>query len=121
MAEKDFIKDGMGNEEIIATIKEIIAKKELDENKKLNDFDKYEKLKNEFTFFADRYPMLFELTLKNQDFDWNSLNYFLKMRNNIIENKMTSEDASIKVGKEWFDRHINVNKLPNNKNKRQKK
>ena len=67
MAEKDFIKDGMGNEEIIATIKEIIAKKELDENKKLNDFDKYEKLKNEFTFFADRYPMLFELTLKNQD------------------------------------------------------
>ena len=42
MAEKDFIKDGMGNEEIIATIKEIIAKKELDENKKLNDLVKSE-------------------------------------------------------------------------------
>ncbi len=118
MAEKDFIKDGLTNEVIISTIKEILEKKNLDENKNLNEMDKYEKFKKEYNFFADRYPMLFELTLRNQDFDWNSLNYFLEMRNKIIDNQMTSEDASIKVGKEWFNKHININKLPKNKKRK---
>jgi len=121
MAEKDFIKDGLDNDTIIQTIKEILEKKNLDENKKIGEMELYEKFKNEYKFFSERYPMLFELTLRNHEFDWNSLNYFLNMRNKIIEDKMTSEDASIKVGKEWFDKHIDIAKLPNNKNKRHKK
>ena len=28
---------------------------------------------------------------------------------------MTTEEASIKVGKDWFDKHIDTNKIPNNK------
>lgn len=115
MADKDFIKDGMDNDKLIQTIKEILEKKNLDENKKLEEMELYEKLKKEFNFFSERYPMLFELTLRNQEFDWNALNYFLMMRNKIIDNKMTTEEASIKVGKDWFDKHIDTNKIPNNK------
>lgn len=116
--EKEFIKDGLTNEEIIMTIKEIIEKKKLDENKKIDVNERYEKLKKEFDFFSTRYPMLFDLTLRDNEFDWNSLNYFMNMRKNIIENKMTSEDATIKVGKDWFDKHIDISKLEKNKKQR---
>ena len=54
MAEKDFLKDGMGNDEIVEVIKEIIQKKKLDENKKLDELARYEKFKNEFEFFSTR-------------------------------------------------------------------
>ena len=48
MADKDFIKDGMDNDKLIQTIKEILEKKNLDENKKLEEMELYEKLKKEF-------------------------------------------------------------------------
>jgi hypothetical protein len=118
MSEKDFLKDGMGNDEIVKVIKEIIEKKKLDENKRLGELERYEKLKNEFEFFSTRYPMLFDLSVRDGDFDWNSLNYFLSMRAKIIEDKMTSENASIKVGKEWFDKHIDTSRLHKNKKHR---
>jgi len=118
MSEKEFIKDGLTNEDIIVVIKDILDKKKLDENKRLNENDRFEKLKNEFDFFATRYPMLFDLTLRDGEFDWVSLNYFLTMRNKIINNEMTSENVTIKVGKDWFDKHIDVSKMEKNKKQR---
>jgi len=115
MSEKDFIKDGLKNDELISIIKEIIEKKNLDENKNLNINDKYEKLKLEYDFFSSRYPMLFDLTLRDGPFDWDSLNYFLTIRNKIINNEITNENASIKVGKEWFDKHVDTRNLHKNK------
>ncbi len=91
---KDFIKDGLGNDEIIETIKAILKRKQESDVKSLKDMKKFEKVKVDFEFFADRYPMLFDLTLRDGEFDWNSLNYFLMMRQKIIDDKMTSEDAS---------------------------
>jgi len=116
-----FIEDGLTNDAIIEVIKNIIKRKDEDDIKQLNEFDKYTKLKTEFELFETRYPMLFEMTTRNDNFDWNALNYFLMMRTRIIEKKMTNEEASVKVGKEWFDKFVDVNKLnENKKNKKQR-
>ena len=102
--DKDFIKDGFTNDEIIQTIKDIIKRKgEITFN---DDNDKFEKLKNEFPKFAERYLMLFEMVIRDGDFDWNSFNYMIKMRNKIINNNMTAEEASAKVGQDWYDKYV---------------
>ena len=44
------------------------------------------------------------MVVQEEGFEYQNLEYFLKMRENIVQNKMTSEDASIKVGQEWFDK-----------------
>jgi len=122
MADKDFIKDGMTNEQIVETIIAVRKRNQEADIKGLNEMDKYNKLKEEFEFFSDRYPMLFDMSTRDGEFDWSSLNYFLNMRNRIINNQMTSEEASQKVGKEWFDKFVDVDNLNKNKNgKKQRK
>ena len=111
---KDFINDGMTNEELVKTINEIIKRK--NEMVFNDDNDKFEKLKNEFPKFANRYLMLFELVIRNEEFDWNSFNYMIGMRNKIINDEMTSEDASKRVGEDWFNKYIDTSKI----NKRRK-
>ena len=96
--DKEFLKDGMTNEELVSVINEIIKRKK--EIKFKDDNDKFEKLKDEFPKFAERYLMLFEMVIRDGEFDWNSFNYMMKMRNMIINDKMTAEDASKKVGKD---------------------
>ena len=49
--EKDFIKDGLTNEEIMTTIKEIRYKI------KTSSKNNYDSLKKEYNFFSERYPM----------------------------------------------------------------
>jgi len=115
MEKKDFIKDGLSNEEIILTIKKIIERNKEDDIRKLTEMDKYEKLKEEFNFFSDRYPMLFELSTRNENFNWNNLFYMLNMRNKIINDEMTSEDASKVVGKDWYDKYVDIKSIPKNK------
>lgn len=122
MADKDFIKDGMTNEQIIETIKAVRKRNQEADIRVLNEMDKYNKLKEEFEFFSDRYPMLFDMSTREGEFDWSSLNYFLNMRNRIINNQMSSEEASQKIGKEWFDKFVDVDNLNKNKNaKKQRK
>lgn len=102
--DKDFLKDGMTNEELIKEINNIIKrKKEISYN---DDNDKFEKLRTEFPKFAERYVMLFEMVIRDGDFDWNSFNYMINMRNKIINNKMTAEEASAKVGQDWYDKFV---------------
>ena len=50
--------------------------------------------------------MLFEMVIRDGDFDWKSFNYMINMRNNIINNNMTSEEASKKVGQDWYDKYV---------------
>jgi len=111
--DKDFVKDGMTTDELIENINSIIKRKK--EITYKNDNEKYEILKNEFPKFAERYLMLFEMVIRDEDFDWNSFNYMINMRNKIINNEITSEDASIKVGQEWFDKHIDKSKFKKRK------
>jgi len=121
MSQKDFISDGLTNEDIINVIKEIRNKIKTDIylNEK-NDDIRYEKLKSEYEFFSSRYPMLFELSIKNENFDWDSLNYMLSMRSKIENDELTSEKASTIVGRVWYDKHINIEDVPH-KNKKQRK
>ena len=117
---KDFVNDGMTNEELVETIKKIIDRK----NKGIlnkeysDDNDKFEKLKNEFPKFSERYLMLFELVIRNEELDWNSFNYMIGMRNKIINNEMSSEEASKKVGQVWFDKYVDVSKMGDNKKRK---
>jgi hypothetical protein len=102
--DKEFLIDGMTNEELIDNINNIIKRKK--EISYTDDNDKFEKLKNEFPKFAERYIMLFEMVIRDEDFDWNSFNYMINMRNKIINNKMSAEDASKKVGQDWYDKYV---------------
>jgi hypothetical protein len=113
--EKEFISDGLSNEELVVTISNIIKRKNEDEIKKLSDMDKFEKLRGEFKFFSERYPMLFEMAIRDDNFPWDNLSYMLNMRKKIINDEMTSENASKIVGKEWFDKYVDVMGAPPNK------
>lgn len=119
MAEKDFIKDGLSNEDIIVNIKAVIKRKDEEDIKKLAEMEKYQKLQSEFEFFSDRYPMLFDIATRDDEpFDWEALNYFLTMRSRVINNQITNEQASIKVGKEWFDKFVDVSNFKKTKKQR---
>jgi len=119
MAEvKDFISDGLTNDEIIKNVSMIIKDNKTDEYKNMDGNEKYEKLKLKYDFFANRYPMLFELALKDEIFPWDNLNYMLSMRNKIINNELTSEGASKIVGEKWFDKYVDTSTMT--KQKKQK-
>lgn len=110
--DKKFLEDGMSTTDIRKTvqyIREFIGK-----GGNMSMEDRVNKLKSEHAFFADRYPMLFDMCIK-PDFNYDHLNYFLTMRDKIIDNKISADDASKQVGKEWFDKFVDVSKLENKK------
>ena len=100
--EKDFIKDGLTNEDIIRTIKEIRSKIKTSSN------DNYENLKKEYNFFSERYPMLFEIATRNEEFNWDNLNKMLEMRKKIEDDKITSDKASVIIGQQYYDKYVNI-------------
>ncbi len=112
---KDFIEDGMSNDDIIKTIKDIRQRMKDDDIKNLREEDRYVKLKEEFNFFSTRYAMLYELSIRKDEFDWKSLEYMLNMRNLIINNEMSAESVTKKVGQDWFDKYVDKSKLKKNK------
>jgi len=106
----DFVKDGLDTQNIRNTIKDI--KLYIDNNKKTTDHEEIiSKLKLDFAFFAQRYPMLFAMVTKQGEFDSSSLEYFLNMREKIIANELTSDEASKQVGQDWFDKYVDTSKL----------
>lgn len=111
---KEFINDGLTNDEIIKTVYNIIMRSK--ECKDITNSDeKYEKLKKEFSFFSTRYPMLFDLAIRDEQFPWDNLNYMLNMRNKIINDEMTSEKASKVVGEQWFNKYVDTSTMTKNK------
>jgi hypothetical protein len=112
MDKKDFVEDGLSTNEIREKIKSIRQYLKNPNNNTLEQ--KIEYLKLTESFFVERYPFLFDMCIKD-DFNYETLNYFLDMRDNIINNKMSSEEASKKVGQEWFDKNIDVSKIKKNK------
>jgi hypothetical protein len=101
--EKDFIKDGLTNEDIIKTIKEIRNK-----IKKSPSENNYENLKKEYDFFSTRYPMLFEISTRNEPFNWDNLNKMLEMRKKVEKNEITSDKASVIIGQQYYDKYVNI-------------
>tara|TARA_Y100000389_G_C17448140_1_gene512909 strand:+ start:671 stop:1018 length:348 start_codon:yes stop_codon:yes gene_type:complete len=103
----EFIKDGYTNEELMKKITEIREKYVLNENKLTNDIIEKE-IKVKYSFFNERYPFLFDMILK-KDLDVNTLNYMLKMRNDIVNNNVSFEKASEKIGLDMYDKYQNNN------------
>uniref|UniRef100_A0A6C0J001 Uncharacterized protein n=1 Tax=viral metagenome TaxID=1070528 RepID=A0A6C0J001_9ZZZZ len=100
--DKDFVKDGLSTEDIKKTVKAI---RFTIEYSKVKDNALIDKLKKEYEFFSTRYPMLFDMAVRFDNFDYDSFDYMIKMREKIINNNLSVKEASEKVGKEWFDKY----------------
>jgi hypothetical protein len=109
---KDFVEDGMSTTEIRKTVQQIRAYIEKGGAASLED--RIAQLTLDHAFFAERYPVLFELCTRS-DFNFNHLNYFLNKRDEIIQDKVSVEEQSKSVGKEWFDKFVDVSKLEKKK------
>jgi len=107
---KDFVQDGLETNDIRKTIMDIREYIKIHGVSMTNEL-LIETLQKQYEFFAKRYPMLFNMACTAQKFDYQSLDYFLNMRDNIINDKISSEDASKKVGQEWFDKYVDVSKF----------
>ena len=104
----DFVKDGMETADIKTMVQDIVLY--MTENKA--KYSSHEELliglKNSIEgilFFEERYPMLFAMVTKEEGFEYSSLEYFLGMRDKIINNQLSSEQASKEVGQVWFDKY----------------
>lgn len=100
--EKDFIKDGLTNDDIISTIKEIRSKIKTSSN------NNYENLKKEYNFFSERYPMLFELSTRKEEFNWDNLIKMLEMRKKIQNDEISNDKASVIIGQQYYDKYVNI-------------
>ena len=104
----DFVKDGMETADIRAMVQDIVVY--TTENK--TKYSSHEELLHEMKksiegilFFEERYPMLYAMVTKEEGFEYSSLEYFLEMREKIVNNQLTSEQASKVVGQVWFDKY----------------
>ena len=109
----DFVKDGMETADIRAMVQDIVLY--ITENKGKNSshdelLNKMKKSIEGILFFEERYPMLYAMVTKEEGFEYSSLEYFLEMREKIVNNQLTSEQASKVVGQVWFDKYY---KKPN--------
>ena len=106
----DFVKDGLDTQDIRNTVNNI--RKYIDENKDNISYDKMlSRLNKDHEFFAQRYPMLFSMVTKQEGFDFSSLEYFLSMRDRIISKELTADEASKKVGEDWFNKYVDVSNI----------
>lgn len=108
--DQEFVKDGLQTHDIRKIIKDIRLYIATNKNTKSND-EIVRKLKKDYDFFATRYPMLFSMATKQEEFDYTSLEYFLNMRDRVISNEMSVDQASVQVGEEWFKKHVDMSKL----------
>ena len=103
----DFVKDGMETNEIRNVVQDIMLY--IEENRNKMEFKEIiASLKDNIDrveFFEKRYPMLYQMVTKEGGFEYQSLEYFLKMRECIIQNQMTTDEASKIVGQQWFDKY----------------
>ena len=110
---KDFVKDGMTTDDIKKTVRVIREYLEKDSNVSIED--RLKKIELDNKFFIERYPMLYELVIRDT-FNYDNLNYFLNMREKVINDKISSEEASKVVGSEWFAKHVDISKIKSDKN-----
>jgi hypothetical protein len=107
--EPDFLSDGLDNKAICDIVQDIMAI--IHDNKGNTAPAPHSQIVNKissddkFKFFIERYPMLFDMVTKETGFEYASLEYFLSMREEIIKQRITSEEASKQVGQVWFDKY----------------
>ena len=104
----DFVKDGMETADIRAMVQDIVLYITENKGKHTSHDELLNKMKKSIEgilFFEERYPMLYAMVTKEEGFEYSSLEYFLEMREKIVNNQLTSEQASKVVGQVWFDKY----------------
>jgi hypothetical protein len=104
----DFVKDGMETEDIKMMVQDIMLFMTENKAKYGSHEELLKQLKKSIEgilFFEERYPMLYAMVTKEEGFEYSSLEYFLQMREKIINNQLSSEQASKQVGQVWFDKY----------------
>ena len=108
-SQQTFVEDGMTTSDIRKTVNTI--RQYIEKGGSTSMEDRIKKLKQDHSFFSERYPMLFDMCVR-PDFDFNSLNYFLQKRDEIIEKNKSVDDVSKEVGQDWFNKYVDVSKIP---------
>lgn len=108
-SQQKFVEDGMTTSDIRKTVNTI--RQYIEKGGSTSMEDRIKKLQQDHSFFVQRYPMLFDMCVRS-DFDFNSLNYFLQKRDEIIEKNKSVDDVSKQVGQEWFNKYVDVSKIP---------
>lgn len=104
----DFVKDGMETADIKAMVQDIVLYMTENKAKHSSHAELLNEMKKSIEgilFFEERYPMLYAMVTKEEGFEYSSLEYFLEMREKIVNNQLTSEQASKVVGQVWFDKY----------------
>jgi hypothetical protein len=104
----DFVKDGMETADIKTMVQDIVLYMTENKTKYSSHDELLKEMKNSIEgilFFEERYPMLYAMVTKEEGFEYSSLEYFLGMRDKIINNRLSSEQASKEVGQVWFDKY----------------
>ena len=101
---KDFVSDGYTTEKIIEIIDEIRINYNIANLEQIDD-KTIKKIENNYKFFKERYPFLFDMTLK-KEIDYTRLKWMLNMRENIIKNNITFENASKEVGQVMYNKYM---------------
>ena len=108
----DFVKDGMETADIKTMVQDIVLYMTENKTKYSSHDELLKEMKNSIEgilFFEERYPMLYAMVTKEEGFEYSSLEYFLEMREKIVNNQLTSEQASKVVGQVWFDKYYKKN------------
>ena len=99
----DFVKDGYTSEKILEIINEIRLKYNVDDVEKISEENKKD-FEDNYKFFIERYPFLSDMAIK-KEIDMNTLYYMLDLREKIINNNITFEDASKKIGNDIYEQY----------------
>jgi len=105
---KEFVKDGMTTTEIRTTVRYIREYIEKNDTTSLEDKQKHLEMMHKL--FHERYPILFDMCTR-PEFNFQHLDYFLNKREDIINDKISSEDASKEIGEVWFNKFVDTSKL----------
>jgi len=77
---------------------------------KINRIEYLRLLRTEYEDFSIAYPALFNLIIEEPDnFDLHRLIYMLNLKNSIDEKKTTFEQASSKIGQEYYNEFVKPN------------
>ena len=106
---KDFLQDGMTTDEIKLSVKYI--RQYIEKRGAASLKERIEELSKSQEKFVERYPVLFDMCTR-PDFKFEDLNYFLQKRDEIINDKISVDDASKQIGKDWFNKYVDLSKLP---------
>ena len=90
----------------IKLVRKYIQRPEIMKLYKNNRKEYEDHLNEKFKNFSDNKPFLFDMAIRYEKFDYNKLNKFLGVINNISNGKITNEDASKMVGQMQYDEYV---------------